>query len=601
MAHLNLNLLGSFAATLAEEPLGQFRTNKVQALLIYLVVEAPTLHQREALMELLWPGLPLKSAQVNLRQTLYQLKRLIPAYEGEGDTAVSLVISTRKTIELNPDFPVSSDATTLTTLLRHSWKHSHQDILHCPQCRAWLEEAAALNQGDFLKDFSLYDSNLYEDWIQTKREALRRQSVDALDTLTQIYLAEEDYVKAEEMARQQLALDNLRENAYRQLMQLLALTGRRSEAIALYEQCEKLLAEELGMTPAAKTTALCEQIKGGDITLTSPQRPGIRGIELGEKLGEGAFGAVYKGVQSGIGREVAIKIIHAQHANQPKFIRRFEAEAQIIARLEHPHIVPLYDYWREPDGAYLVMRWLRGGSLQGLLEKGSLSLERSVAIIQQVATALHSAHRHHIIHRDVKPANILLDEEENAYLSDFGIARDINTDLQLTRSNELVGSPAYISPEQLLGEEVTPATDIYCLGLVLYELLSGKRPYPTDSVVELIKMQINDPLPLLNGERSEIPVSVDNIIQKATAKKASNRFENMLDFIEALQRAGIGVNGHTDLSQVPFATTIADDQIVNPYKGLHAFQEQDAEHFYGRKTLVAQLLAELKPKTYDLC
>ena len=129
--------------------------------------------------------------------------------------------------------------------------------------------------------------------------------------------------------------------------------------------------------------------------------PIIRGYELREEIGVGAFGAVYKAYQPVVGREVAVKIILPQYANQPEFIRRFEAEAQIVARLEHPHIVPLYDYWRDPDGAYLVMRWLRGGSLQAALANGPLSLDSAVTIIEQISAALSAAHRQGIVHKDI--------------------------------------------------------------------------------------------------------------------------------------------------------------------------------------------------------
>ncbi|MFQ5436047.1 MAG: BTAD domain-containing putative transcriptional regulator [Anaerolineae bacterium] len=186
---------------------------------------------------------------------------MIPQYEDTDEDAIKvdavpLLITNRKTVELHPHYPIHSDVTRLTPLLRRSWQHSHPDLLTCPDCRAWLEAAVALYQGPFLADFSLYDSNSFEAWAQIKRESLHRQTLDALDTLTHIYLAEHDYQQAEQTARRQLAIDNLRENAYRQLMQILASTGRRSEAIALYEECQRLLTDELGMSPAAKTTAL---------------------------------------------------------------------------------------------------------------------------------------------------------------------------------------------------------------------------------------------------------------------------------------------------------------------------------------------------------
>ena len=152
----------------------------------------------------------------------------------------------------------------------------------------------------------------------------------------------------------------------------------------------------------------------------------IKGYDLQERIGAGGFGAVYRALQSTVGREVAVKIILPGLASKPDFIRRFESEAHLIARLEHPYIVPLYDYWRDPDGAYLVMRWLRGGSLHEMLKKqGAFSVEETVTMMEQITQALHTAHRSQVIHRDIKPANILLDDDGNAYLADFGIAKDL--------------------------------------------------------------------------------------------------------------------------------------------------------------------------------
>jgi serine/threonine protein kinase len=140
----------------------------------------------------------------------------------------------------------------------------------------------------------------------------------------------------------------------------------------------------------------------------------LKGYEIRERIGAGGFGSVYRAYQTTVGREVAIKIILPGLANQPEFIRRFEGEAQIVARLEHPYITPLYDYWRDPDGAYLVMRWLRGGSLKDALQSGAFDLRSAASLLDHMAGALSLAHRHQVIHRDIKPANILLDEDSNA-------------------------------------------------------------------------------------------------------------------------------------------------------------------------------------------
>ena len=199
----------------------------------------------------------------------------------------------------------------------------------------------------------------------------------------------------------------------------------------------------------------------------------VRGYELREEVGRGDFGIVFRAYQPSVGREVAIKIIRPELVNQPSFVRGFEAEARLVAQLEHPHIVSLYDYWRDPEGAYLVMRWLRGGSLRDALERGPWNAEPAMRLLDQVRGALSYAHRQGVVHGDLKPANVLLDEDGNAYLSDFGIASRL-TDPSESPSG-VTSSPAYVTPEELQGEPRTARSDLYCLGLLTFELVTGRR------------------------------------------------------------------------------------------------------------------------------
>ena len=172
----------------------------------------------------------------------------------------------------------------------------------------------------------------------------------------------------------------------------------------------------------------------------------IKGYELRDRIGAGGFGAVYKAHQSTVDRDVAVKIILPQLANHPDFIRRFELEAQVIARLVHLHIVPLYDYWRDPEGAYLVMRWMRGGSLGEELKRGPYELAGASLLLDQIAGALHRAHTSSVIHRDIKPGNILLDEDHNAYLGDFGIAMEfVDTEMGIAQPDASISSPDYLA------------------------------------------------------------------------------------------------------------------------------------------------------------
>ncbi len=262
----------------------------------------------------------------------------------------------------------------------------------------------------------------------------------------------------------------------------------------------------------------------------------IKGYELRDCLGEGGNGAVYRAYQASVKRDVAIKMILPAIANQPDFIRRFEAEAELVARLEHLHIVPLYDYWRDPDGAYLVMRWLKGGTLRDMLKIGALKLETALQVTDHITSALEAAHRSGIVHRDLKPANIFLDEDGNAYLGDFGIAKDLaNPTEERTGEDMILGTLDYISPEQARNDPITPRTDIYSFGVVLYEMLVGAHPFPNIGAIARLYKHLNEPLPTIDS--ADIPSAVNDVIQKATAKDPAKRYASASELALALRQA----------------------------------------------------------------
>ncbi|HSH77747.1 MAG TPA: protein kinase, partial [Herpetosiphonaceae bacterium] len=278
--------------------------------------------------------------------------------------------------------------------------------------------------------------------------------------------------------------------------------------------------------------------------------------------------------------------------------------------LEHPHIVPLYDYWRDPSGAYLVMRYLRSGSLQDRLAQGPLPPEQVLQVLEQVGAGLAVAHRQAVVHRDLKPGNILLDDDGNAYLADFGIAKDVATvnPLLQTTHEGMLGSPAYSAPEQIRDEAVTPRTDIYSLGIVLYEMLAGRHPFTGKTPGEVLVQHLQEPLPRLNGDRPDLPPALDDIIRRATAKQPGERYADVLSLLTDLRyalRAGNGAapgalleelllgDAHAGavVTQAPLAA------VENPYKGLRAFQEADAPDFFGREALVRHLVARLAERS----
>ena len=307
----------------------------------------------------------------------------------------------------------------------------------------------------------------------------------------------------------------------------------------------------------------------------------IKGYEIREQIGEGGFAAIYRAFQPIIEREVAIKVIRPKYANRPEFIRDFEAEARLVARLEHPHIVPLFDYWRDPDGAYLVMRWLRGGNLSEFLKQGPLPLEQASRWLDQIAGGLAVAHRNGVVHRDIKPANIVLDEEGNAYLTDFGLA--ILADTKPERDEAVSGSIPYMSPEQFLSKKATPQSDVYSLGIILYEMLTGIYPFgdlTNMSVRTMVANHLNEPLPDLTN----LPQDINLVIQKATAKEPENRYQDVQTMALEFRRY---ISGHT-------VVEVDDADLINPYKGLRPFEEADANDFFGREALTQQLLDLLR-------
>ena len=263
----------------------------------------------------------------------------------------------------------------------------------------------------------------------------------------------------------------LREHLMALLVNALDASGRHTDALRRLHAYRNWLRDETGLDPGRELADLEQRILAGNgATGTDGDAGPVRGYVLGDVIGEGSFGTVYQATQAAIGREVAVKVIRAELADDPAFIRRFEAEAQLVASLEHPHIVPVYDYWREPGGAYLVFRLLRGGSAEDrVVTHGPFALDDVTAVVEQVGGALAVAHAAGVVHRDVKPANILFDERDQAFLADFGIAfgqaasagNVLMGDASPGRDLPSAGSPLYAAPEQLDTGRATLKSDLY--------------------------------------------------------------------------------------------------------------------------------------------
>ncbi len=265
----------------------------------------------------------------------------------------------------------------------------------------------------------------------------------------------------------------------------------------------------------------------------------IGGYEILELIGHGGMASVYRAQQVSMNRIVAVKILPRQYLNDETYMQRFNREVRIVAQLEHRNIVPVHDYGEADGQPYIVMRYMSGGSVDDLLHDGALDLDRIVSIIGQIAPALDYAHGKNVLHRDLKPSNILMDDDGGAYLTDFGIARlmsDVGSGATITKQG-VVGTPSYMSPEQAQGQPLNNRSDIYSLGVTLFEMATGKRPFESDTPYGIAVLQVTAPPPLPRSLNPDLSAPVEDVILKALSKNREQRHETAVQLAEVLKDA----------------------------------------------------------------
>ena len=259
--------------------------------------------------------------------------------------------------------------------------------------------------------------------------------------------------------------------------------------------------------------------------------------EIIRSIGEGGMANVYLGYDTILDRNVAIKVLRGDLSNDEKFVRRFQREALSASSLAHPNIVEMYDVGEDDGTYYIVMEYVEGKTLKQLLKKrGTLTLSEAIDIMSQLTDGMAHAHDSYIIHRDLKPQNIMIKDDGQIKITDFGIAMALNS-TQLTQTNSVMGSVHYLPPEQASGKGSTIKSDIYSMGIIFYELLSGSLPFRGDNAVEIALKHMREPLPSLREDNPAIPQSIENIIRKATAKNPKNRYDNARSMHEDLLTA----------------------------------------------------------------
>ena len=258
--------------------------------------------------------------------------------------------------------------------------------------------------------------------------------------------------------------------------------------------------------------------------------------EIKAELGRGGMATVYRGYDPRFEREVAIKFLPPEliHSD-PQFRVRFEREAKIIAQLEHPSIVPVYDVGEENGQPYFVMRYMGGGSLSERIKAGVFSVEDAVKILEQIAPGMDEAHSKGIVHRDLKPGNILFTNKNVALISDFGIAKFTQGEAGNMTGSAIIGTPAYMAPEQAGGEAVDGRADIYALGVILYEMVTGKQPYKADTPLAVAIKHMTEPVPRILQANPNLPVWMEKVISTAMAKSPDDRFSTAVEMVETIK------------------------------------------------------------------
>jgi len=275
-----------------------------------------------------------------------------------------------------------------------------------------------------------------------------------------------------------------------------------------------------------------------------------------EPLGQGGMATVFKAYHAALDRYVALKVLHPAFKEDSNFNARFVREARIVAKLDHPNIVPIYDFAEHQGTPYLVMRFIEGKTLKAVLREGLLPVSRVLAIIRPVTEALAYAHAQGVLHRDIKPSNILCANDGHIFLTDFGLARIAQASESTLSQDMLIGTPQYISPEQARGEPATERSDLYSLGVVLFEMFTGRVPFSADTPYAVIHDHIYSPLPLPTSINPQLSPEIERVLLKVLAKDASARYASATELMTALERAAGPASSAVTISPAPLPTTL---------------------------------------------
>jgi DNA-binding SARP family transcriptional activator/Tol biopolymer transport system component/tRNA A-37 threonylcarbamoyl transferase component Bud32 len=530
---------------------------KQRAVLAHLILRANHVIPADLLIDGLWGEEPPESARNTLQTYVYRLRKLLGNGRLEGRDGGYVLAAA----------PGEIDAARFEALVKQGKAQVASDPA---AAAATLNDALSLWRADALADV-------------TEEPSLRGEAA----RLEELRLSATEYRVSAEIAmgghsavvpelESLTARYPLRERMWANLMLALYRSGRQAEALSTFERARQVLVEELGADPSHGLQRLHEQILHRDPALGAPAReapepawprvrpsrvdlqPGteVAGYRIVSTLGRGGMSVVYLAEHDWLQRKVALKVLAPQLAEDERFRERFVRESRLAASLDHPNVIPIYEAGASGGELFIAMRYVEGTDLRSLLhEGGALEPARALAIVRQVAAALDAAHEQGLVHRDVKPGNVLLARQrgsevgEHVYLSDFGLTKRSASDSGITGTGQFVGTLDYAAPEQFKGRTPDDRTDVYSLGCVLFECLTGSPPFTSENDAGLMYAHLQAVPPSVTAQQPELPREIDRVVAMAMAKAPADRQQTAGALAnEAAQALGVGGDASTGMT-----------------------------------------------------